>query len=111
MSQVWLIRPVMPVPEPPPRTAMAAPGFLPMYSSARIWTRLTMVSEPLTWIILAAARSEAAPRSARVDRAMTVIFFMSCFSFRSVLDPNAPQKDRKNVRLKTMSLFFVALAL
>ena len=63
MSQVWLMRPVMPVPEPPPRTAMAAPGVLPMYSSARIWTRLTMVSEPLIWIIL--ARRAARPRQER----------------------------------------------
>ena len=57
MSQVPLMRPVIPVPEPPPRTAMAAPGFLAMYSSARIWTRLTMVSEPLTWSIFFSART------------------------------------------------------
>src|SRR4030067_3635070 len=51
MSQVWLMIAVMPVPEPPPRTARAVPGFLAMYSSARIWTRLTIVSDPLIWII------------------------------------------------------------
>ncbi len=74
MSQVWLMRPVMPVPEPPPRTAMAVPGVLAMNSSARIWTRLTMVSEPLIWIIL--APKSRPPRRTRVARAMRVIFFM-----------------------------------
>src|SRR5512136_178995 len=77
MSQVWLMRPEMPVPEPPPRTAMAAPGVLPMYSSAKIWTRLTMVSEPLIWIIFrAGAAGRTTARRASIARAMSVIFFI-----------------------------------
>src|SRR5665647_232314 len=105
MSQVLLMRPVMPVPEPPPRTAMAAPGVLPMYSSARIWTRLTIVSEPLIWIIFrAGAARRRLPRRARLKAMMTIVFFISFLLFDS-------QKDRKNVMLNTTSLFFVALAL
>jgi hypothetical protein len=37
----------MPTPDPPPVTAMAAPGFFSMYTSASLWTRFTRVSEPL----------------------------------------------------------------
>ena len=75
MSQVWLMRPVIPVPEPPPRTAMAVPGFLAMYSSARIWTRLTMVSEPLIWIIFCRRDQDgAAPEVASPGRGCAIFF-------------------------------------
>src|SRR5688572_30620838 len=36
----------IPVPLPPPLTCTTTPGFLFMYSSAKRWPRMTMVSEP-----------------------------------------------------------------
>ncbi len=61
---------------------MAVPGFLPMYSSARIWTRLTMVSEPLIWIIfLAGAAMRKVARRPMAARAMMSVFFISFLRF------------------------------
>src|SRR5262245_15374121 len=42
----------MPVPEPPPVTAIATSGRTFRYSSAQACARLTMVSDPLFWIVL-----------------------------------------------------------
>ena len=55
-------------------------GFLAMNSSARIWTMLTMVSEPLTWSILPWARSREAPKSMRATSAMAINFIFIAFS-------------------------------
>ena len=52
MSQVLFRREEIPVPEPPPVTAMERPGWVFINSSAHAWVRLTMVSEPLIWIMV-----------------------------------------------------------
>jgi hypothetical protein len=51
MSTVPLISAAMPVPEPPPVTAIETSGATSRYASAQASARLTSVSEPLFWML------------------------------------------------------------
>src|SRR5262249_8896597 len=54
MSVEPLMSAAMPVPEPPPVTSMVRPWFSFMYVSAHRWPRMTIVSEPLTVMLVLA---------------------------------------------------------
>src|ERR1035437_254489 len=47
----------IPTPDPPPETSTFASGITFLYSSAHAWARLTMVSEPLFWMVCCLAAS------------------------------------------------------
>ncbi len=59
---VPLIKAAIPVPEPPPVTAMSRSGFTLRYASAQASARFTIVSEPLFW--MARVREAPAPAAA-----------------------------------------------
>src|SRR6185503_14678352 len=61
MSAVPLRRAAMPMPEPPPTTSTETEGSTLWYSSAQAWARLTMVSEPMFWTLVALAEPEPPP--------------------------------------------------
>src|SRR5512142_587725 len=52
MSTVPLINAAMPVPDPPPDTSTDTAGSTFAYSSAQACARLTIVSEPVFWMIV-----------------------------------------------------------
>jgi hypothetical protein len=72
MSHVLLMSEVMPLPEPPPVTAIEVPGFRFMKSSAHACDRFTMVSEPLIWtVVLAESLFRLHPDQRTIKRAAT----------------------------------------
>src|SRR5579871_5312412 len=52
ISTVPLERAAMPVPDPPPETSTETVGSTLAYSSAHAWARFTMVSDPVSWIMV-----------------------------------------------------------
>jgi hypothetical protein len=60
-SIVPLISAAIPTPEPPPETSMSTSGRSFLYSSAQTCARLTMVSEPLFWMVTGAPAPATPP--------------------------------------------------
>src|SRR5262245_3717944 len=82
-SVVPLISAAIPVPDPPPVTWMIWPGWLFMYSSAHRWTRITMVSEPLT-VMPRAARAIGAMAAASAATTTTAVPMRIAFTMSSL---------------------------
>ena len=78
MSHVPLTRAVMPVPDPPPVTAILTPGVRLLKASAQAWPRLTIVSEPLIWTAFAfcGAEAPAAAATRARDAAKRAVYFL-----------------------------------
>ena len=71
MSTVPLDSAAIPVPDPPPETSTETAGSTVAYSSAQACARLTMVSEPVSWITVfrgPLSREQPAARSARASK-------------------------------------------
>src|SRR5262245_24296647 len=82
----------MPVPEPPPVTMTTWPLCVFMYCSAQRWPRITIVSEPLTVIGLAAhADAVARVRAVRSESATDFFMFPSGGALELVLELDGPQ--------------------
>ena len=64
-SVVPLIRALIPVPDPPPVTWMVVSGFFFMNSSAQRWPMTTIVSDPFTVTVPAAAVAATSTGPAR----------------------------------------------
>ena len=108
MSQVWLMRPVIPVPEPPPRTAMGVAGVLAHVLLGQDLDEVDHGVGALDLDHLGAQEEAPQERQGRQGDDGDLFHVLSPFC-RFLSD--APQKDRKNVRLNRTSLFFVALEL
>jgi hypothetical protein len=116
ISQVWLMRPVMPVPDPPEDGVGRAGGL----AHVLLGQDLDEVDHGVGALDLdhlgplrggQAAQAEEGQGQEREELwSFHVLSPIGCLGI--VLDERPPrQKDRKNVRLKTTSVFFVALAL
>ena len=68
----------MPVPDPPPVTAMLTAGVRLLKASAQACPRLTIVSEPLIWTAFAfcGAAAPAAAESKTRDTAKRTVYFL-----------------------------------